>query len=327
MRINQQKTKFMCVNGSSESRAPLIVGDLRVENCESYVYLGAVFTQDGKTSSSINLHCKDKYKHVLKFFSFIAKNFNFPFWVKRKVFEAALLSAVLYSCESWLENGLGDLQKLYTSLVKALLGVRVSSPNDLCLLELGIPSVVGRIRQAQKRFFSKMIVDRKVDDPFAFVWEMCTNSKTRAAKYVTNLLNEENIIDNDMDTIRWRVVNNTGSKFAMYVNVNPELTPHPLYRFTGPHYESDRVIFTRLRLLSHDLAIEKGRWSRIPRENRLCPCGHVQTEEHIVCYCNQSAHVRGQHLNINFQSLCEFFDHPNLSELSSVCGAIYGQYR
>ena len=220
MRINQQKTKFMCVNGSSESRDPLIVGDLRVENCESYVYLGAVFTQDGKTSSSINLHCKDKYKHVLKFFSFIAKNFNFPFWVKRKVFEAALLSAVLYSCESWLENGLRDLQKLYTSLVKALLGVRVSSPNDLCLLELGIPSVVGRIifRQAQKRFFSKMIVDRKgmIDDPFVFVWEMCTNSKTRAAKYVTNLLNEENIIGNDMDTIRRRVVNNTGSKFDFW---------------------------------------------------------------------------------------------------------------
>ena len=166
-----------------------------------------------------------------------------------------------------------------------------------------------------------------IDDPFAFVWEMCTNSKTRAAKYVTNLLNEENIIGNDMDTIRRRVVNNTGSKFAMYVNVNPELTPHPLYRFTGPHYESDRVIFTRLRLSSHDLAIEKGRWSRIPREHRLCPCGHVQTEEHIVCYCNQTAHVRGQHLNINFQSLREFFDHPNLSELSSVCGAIYGQYR
>ena len=74
----------------------------------------------------------------------------------------------------------------------------------------------------------------------------------------------------------------------MYVNVNPELTPHPLYRFTGPHYESDRVIFTRLRLSSHDLAIEKVRWSRIPRENRLCPCGHVQTEEHIVCYCTHS---------------------------------------
>ena len=55
---------------------------------------------------------------------------------------------------------------------------------------------------------------------------MCTNSTTRAAKYVTNLLNEENIIGNDMDTIRRRVVNNTGSKFAMYVNVNPEVTPH-----------------------------------------------------------------------------------------------------
>ena len=31
--------------------------------------------------------------------------------------------------------------------------------------------------------------------------------------------------------------------------------------------------------------IETGRWSRIPRENRLCICGQIQTEEHVLLEC------------------------------------------
>ena len=122
------------------------------------MYLGAVFTQDAKIESSLAIHCKDKYKHVLKFFAFVAKNCNFPFWVKKKVFEAAILSAILYSCESWLSNSVKAIGRLYMSLLKSLLGVRISTPNDLCLIELGYPIVKGRIQQVHSRFFRKVFV-------------------------------------------------------------------------------------------------------------------------------------------------------------------------
>ena len=51
--------------------------------------------------------------------------------------------------------------RLYMSLVKSLLGVRISTPNDLCLIELGYPTVKGRIQQAQSRFFRKIIRERE----------------------------------------------------------------------------------------------------------------------------------------------------------------------
>ena len=145
MRINQDKTKFMVINGNSGSRAPIVIDNEKVDNCESYVYLGAVFTQDAKIESVLAIDCKDKYKHVLKFFTFVAKNCNFPFGVKKNVFQAAILSAILYSCESWLSNSVKAIGRLYMSLVKSLLGVRISTPNDLCLIELGYPTVKGRI--------------------------------------------------------------------------------------------------------------------------------------------------------------------------------------
>ena len=73
-----------------------------------------------------------------------------------------------------------------------------------------------------------------------------------------------------------------------------------------PHYESDRVIFTWLRLSSHASAIEKGHW------------GRMYSIEHIECDCNLTAHIRARQPKVKFQSLHTFFDHSNLSELSSV---------
>ena len=299
MRINQDKTKFMVINGNSGSRAPIVIDNEKVDNCESYVYLGQVFTQDAKIESVLAIHCKDKYKHVLKFFAFVAKNGNFPVWVKKKVFEAVILSAILYSCESWLSNSVKAIGRLYMSLVKSVLGVRISTPNDLCLIELVYPTVKGRIQQAQSRFFRKIIREREgmVDDPFAQVWKLCLNSQTRAAKYVTELLTESDIANRDMNDAKRRVINNTGSKFRTYMNINPELSPHQIYSYTGNYYESRRIIFTRLRLSSHGLAIERGRWSRTPRDNRLCVCGQIQTEEHIICECIVSADIRHMYPN------------------------------
>ena len=46
-----------------------------------------------------------------------------PFKLKNQVFEAALLSAVLYSSESWLTNNVQGLEKQYHRALKALLGV------------------------------------------------------------------------------------------------------------------------------------------------------------------------------------------------------------
>ena len=128
MVVNPSKTKFMVINGVSGDKAPLVSRDLTVENCDSYTYLGAVFTQDGSIKASVKEHVIVKQAHLMKFVAFVTKNADFPFWVKRKVLDAALLSSVLYSCESWLGTSVKAAQSMYYTAVKALLAVRVSNP-------------------------------------------------------------------------------------------------------------------------------------------------------------------------------------------------------
>ena len=56
------------------------------------------------------------------------------------------------------------------------------------------------------------------------------------------------------------------------MSLNPDLEYDSMYD------ERKRMDFSRLRLSSHRLAVETGRWSRVPADRRLCACGLVQTE-------------------------------------------------
>jgi len=51
MTLNDDKTKFMVINGSTEDKEPLKVGPISITHCDQYTYLGSVFTQDGKMQS------------------------------------------------------------------------------------------------------------------------------------------------------------------------------------------------------------------------------------------------------------------------------------
>ena len=64
--------------------------------------------------------------------------------------------------------------------------------------------------------------------------------------------------------------------------------------------EFHRMAFTRFRLSSHSLAVQTGRWNRrgrgcLPMEERLCSCGSIQTEIHVLCQCPISQHIREEY--------------------------------
>ncbi len=67
MHVNNRKTKFFALNCSLEEKTSFVVGDMVVEWCEKYVYLGSVFTCDGSVSAAIAEHAQGKSAHVLKF--------------------------------------------------------------------------------------------------------------------------------------------------------------------------------------------------------------------------------------------------------------------
>lgn len=96
------------------------------------------------------------------------------------------------------------------------------------------------------------------------------------------------MLDNDpLEKVRSisRNTPNSATQSRTGVNdFNPTLTVPNVYRTDVyvPVYQ--REAFTRLRLMSHNLRIEAGRWSRTPTELRVCLCDgvNVQIEQHVL---------------------------------------------
>ena len=91
------------------------------------------------------------------------------------------------------------------------------------------------------------------------------------------------------------------SMFTTYCEINPELNKHQMY-YDSDVIEKHRIAYSRFRTGSHRLKIETGRWSRQPREERLCGCllGAVQDEKHFLEACEHLSELRAQHHDIDF---------------------------
>ena len=160
MKVNNDKTKFFVVNGEAGDKQALCVDGHVIDHCTSYVYLGSCFTCDGSVSTSVKQHATQKISHVLKFVSFVEKNNTVPFIVKRRVFDAALTSSLLYSCESWLSADIKPLIKLYHWALKALLGVRKNTSNLCCYAEIGYLHLKDLLQYRQHKFFHNLLQEK-----------------------------------------------------------------------------------------------------------------------------------------------------------------------
>jgi hypothetical protein len=309
MIINGSKTKFMVVNGEEEDKVTLKTESLNIKNCNSYTYLGCIYTQDGKMASAVKAQLQSKWSHVAKFEAFVKKNNDAPYMVKEKVFTAALASAILYGMETWLSPAaIETARPTYMQCIRLLLGVRKTTAGDLCLVEAGQPSLLQKVKTAQRSTIYKLIVEREgmQDDPFAHAWSLARNSRTPCARYITSL--ETFRPEVEERRLREKIQTSERTKFVTYRDLmNPGLEVHPMYRSTDSR-ERERLTLTKFRLSSHNLAIERGRWTRKPREERLCPtCNVVQDEHHAVTECRINADAR-RNIEATHLQLPQLFD-------------------
>jgi len=104
-------------------------------------------------------------------------------------------------------------------------------------------------------------------------------AQTKGAKYLERLMCSDDVVQYDLvqrhDAVLRRANDysdysdgNKGTEFRTYISIYPNGTIHPMYiRNAVSVPDRDRLWATQLRLSSHRLAIETGRWSRIPRDN------------------------------------------------------------
>ena len=146
------------------------------------------------------------------------------------------------------------------------------------------------------------------NNPSAIIYTTYTN----LVKVYTNPQTCKAQLENQFRT-KWTekinnaVTNDPDCRLGVYSRINPELVswvPIP-----QKVHELERKIVTRFRTGSHSLNVELGRFSNIPRENRLCKCGTgVQTVWHIFDECP----ITHGMIQTNFSDLNELFSNENI---------------
>ena len=231
-KVNNTKTKFFVVNGTPEDREPFELDLFTVSWCDSYVYLGSVFTSDGAPSSAIRQHAVAKEQQAIKFVTFVRQNNDVPFFVKLRVFNACVMSSILYGCETWLQGDLRPITRLYNMCIKAMLGIRNTTCNDLCYMELGLPPLKALVTGKQRAFVKGLWQRREnlPDDPWAHAFNIARGARNATSRYLEGLLSQ-NIDDVSvaMEELRQSIRTSPSSRRAKYATLNPSMSVHRAY--------------------------------------------------------------------------------------------------
>ena len=159
MQINVKKTQFMAINGSDADREPITHHQHTIDHCDQYIYLGGVFTVTGDMRSVMTQESLMSRSDVNKFAVFAAKNTSMLYVLKQKVAEAAVLTSILYSSESWLTQDLSQIEPHYHAIIKTLLGVRITTANLLCLIESGFSDLKSLVHVQRARFLESKAIE------------------------------------------------------------------------------------------------------------------------------------------------------------------------
>ena len=181
---------------------------------------GVVFAADGRADSSLHAHLDAKNKELNKLLIFFATNYDAPFLVKKRVLEAVFMSCILYGCESWLNISLKPVETMYLKAVKALLGVRITTPNNLCLIEAGFKPLSRIVKSCQKKFFRKMVTSQSgiFDDPFMHSMKVTQELDKSMWKYIDSTMKRGDFVSKEMARLKDAITNSdpAATKFQTY---------------------------------------------------------------------------------------------------------------
>ena len=312
MEINEKKTKFMVINHSEEDKLQLKIRNREIEYCEKYLYLGSWFTDDGNQKSMLKLHEPAQTLALNKFTIFCNVNTEMPYFYKSLVMDAAVISSIFYGCETWLCSNPDYAINTYNKLLRILLGVRQNTSIEMSLIESGKPPAKFLIKERQKQFIIRKMQNRKMEEPFRKVYEMCKNMNTPGYRLLQKSIHDNH--NNESLENYTRKVRNKAATFTKFVTyrteLNPELNMHAIYMKSIYIPDYIRISVTRLRLMSHRLKVETGRWSRTERIRRVCHCDgtSVQDECHALLVCRISAQLRAEFRMLSFASMKSLFE-------------------
>ena len=249
-----------------------------------------------------------RYTSAIKFFNFCRENKLAPISVKIKILKSCVMSSLLYNCETFGNKIPKNLESLYGKLIRCVLQVRANTPLYLLYVESGLLPIQALVEARQYKFYNRFLTTLQEEGDRKYVIDQLARNPSKYLKHYLELSRKYNdqhdIYHYHFENIKSKIrdyATNNRYKFDIYLKMNPTLEKSPFLDCFHPNAAD----ITRFRLGSHNLPIEKGRWSRINRENRICTtCNTLGDEKHVIHDCNL---IFREDLNLINDDLCSIW--------------------
>ena len=327
-----------------------------IDSTKQYKYLGVVFTSNGllKTGST---QLTERAKKAYYFLISKLSCHNLSARTILKLYKTMIKPIITYGSEIWISDYKTDLdaqeknpfEKLQNHIFKNILGTHNKSTNLGITCELGEYPLSYSSYIAMFKYYKhdKRLLNM-IESPnqknlllrSAFM-EDCEISKWQKPlldikqKLSLPSLNipikdfEEKLqayfemcISDKLNNISTQ---KTG-KLLFYSKVYKKFELQPYLKL--PLKKNERTNLTRIRISSHNLAIETGRYHNppIPRDQRFCfSCQtEIEDEEHFILYCPVYRDIRLKYNNIfqkqsNNISILEILNPEEISSAKNIC--------
>lgn len=346
LKVNPNKSKVMIFRKGGRLAQNIVFnyGNSTIDIVSKFTYLGIVFTSGGSFSEAQSTLSGQAQKAIFSLNKYLNRFVNLTPSHILDLFDKLISPILNYASEVWGFSKANNIERVHLQFCKKLLSVKQCTQNDFVYGELG------RCNFQNKRFYNII----------KYWIKIVHCSETKYVKIVYDLLFNDCIISPNkvswVTLLRDLLCNlgfmhvwqqqNVGNINIFLSLVKQRLTDTFIQNWNSRLENSSRALFyknfntfgyksyldivnigkfryalSRLRLSSHRLEVEVGRWAkpdRIPLEERLCTtCQKLEDEFHFVLECIRYNDLRNLYIaryyrfRPNMYKLVELFSSDN----------------
>lgn len=347
--VNTDKTKVVVFRkgGILPKNMKFYYNDVEIQIVNSFSYLGIVFTPGGSFSNAQSTLAGQAQKAIFKLNSYLYKFIDISPIHVLDLFDKLVLPVLNYGAEVWGFHKANNIERVHLQFCKRLLGVKKTTQNNFIYGELGRISCYTQRLFIIIKYWLK-IVNSEENKYIKCIYRTMLSDldnddrKTNWALLVKNLLG--NLGFHEV----W-LQQNVGNPNAFLAILKQRLKDNFIQKWNAEINESSRAIFYRtfasfqlqdyinivqvkkfrtalakLRVSSHRLEVEMGRWARPERiayENRKCRiCNVLEDEFHFILECPLYLNLRRQYIPRYY------FQNPSMFKLLELMSSLRKKY-
>jgi hypothetical protein len=339
--INTNKSKIMIFRkgGRYQNDLQFRYNGETLDIVSTFNYLGIVLSSGGSFTQACNTLAGQAMKAYFKLKCYLHKFTNIKVSHQIELFDKLVLPILNYGAETWGYNIATKIERVHLLFCKQLLGVKTQTQNNFIYGELGrLPLRLNRLVIIIKYWFKILRCENKKYIKYTYLFMLndmnISPNKVSWATQVKDILETHGFnyvwanqgvenVNIFLKVLKQRVRDIYYQEWNGQINNSTRANTYKLFSDLDFKMYLDtitiqkyRIALTKLRVSSHRLEIEVGRWHKpqpIPVNERKCKlCAKLEDEFHFILECPLYKQLRSTYIKPYF------YNRPNVLKFTEL---------